>query len=128
MIDRRQLIHILGAGAVCGALASGAPMGESRFFTTEEQRAVDRLCELLIPADPSGPGAREARGLGLLLAASGGPAATVRRAPPGSTPELIGRAARPHESCCCAWGDPALGHRPSWASSSFDGLSATQVT
>ena len=35
-------------------------MGESRFFTTDEQHTVDRLCELLIPGDPSAPGAHEA--------------------------------------------------------------------
>ena len=60
MIDRRQLIQIFGAGVVCGGPVPGSPMAESRFFTAAEQRTVDRLCELLIPADLSGPGAHEA--------------------------------------------------------------------
>ena len=59
MIDRRQLIQILGAGVAGGGRAPGSPVGESRFFTPAERRTVDRLCELLIPADPSGPGAHE---------------------------------------------------------------------
>jgi hypothetical protein len=59
MIDRRQLIQILGAGVACGGLAPAGAIAESRFFTTAEQVTVDCLCELLIPADPSGAGARE---------------------------------------------------------------------
>ena len=35
-------------------------MNDSRFLTTDEQHTVDRLCELLIPADSFGPGAHEA--------------------------------------------------------------------
>jgi hypothetical protein len=60
MIDRRQLIQILGAGVAFGGHAAGAPMAESRFFTAAEHRTVDRLCELLIPADSSGVGAHDA--------------------------------------------------------------------
>jgi hypothetical protein len=60
MIDRRQLIQILGAGVACGGLAPADPMADSRFFTMAEQRTVDCLCELLIPADASSAGAHEA--------------------------------------------------------------------
>jgi hypothetical protein len=61
MIDRRQLIQILGAGAAaCAGPAPASPLAASTFFTTAEQRTVDRLCELLIPADPSGSGAHDA--------------------------------------------------------------------
>ena len=31
--------------------APGSPVGDSKFFTTAEQRTVERLCELLIPTD-----------------------------------------------------------------------------
>jgi hypothetical protein len=61
VIDRRKLIQILGGGVASGAVAAGAAASDVRFLTPAEHGMVDQLCELLIPADASGPGAREAR-------------------------------------------------------------------
>jgi hypothetical protein len=58
MMDRRQLFQILGAGVACGLPVWAAP--GSRYLTDTEHDTVDRLCELLIPADASGAGAHDA--------------------------------------------------------------------
>jgi len=81
MIDRRQLIQIFGGGvAACAGRAPGSPVGDSKFFTTAEQRTVERLCELLIPADASGAGAQEAGVAGYIDLVLQYSAAAVREA------------------------------------------------
>jgi hypothetical protein len=58
MMERRELFHILGVGAA--ASAWGAPATALRYLTQPEFEALDRLCEMLIPADESGSGAHDA--------------------------------------------------------------------
>ena len=57
-MERRELFHILGVGAA--ASAWGAPGTALRYLTQTEFETLDRLCEMLIPADDSGPGAHDA--------------------------------------------------------------------
>lgn len=52
-MQRRELFPILGAGALLGAATP-------RAFTPGEFALLQHLCELLLPADESGPGAKEA--------------------------------------------------------------------
>ena len=58
MMERRELFHILGAGAATSAW--GAPGTALRYLIQPEFETLDRLCEMLIPADHSGPGAHDA--------------------------------------------------------------------
>jgi hypothetical protein len=58
MMERRELFHILGVGAA--ASAWGAPGTALRYLTQPEFETLDRLCEMLIPADDSGPGGHDA--------------------------------------------------------------------
>jgi hypothetical protein len=70
-IDRRELFRIIGAGLAGGpALAQhnhgGAAAGpdiasyKPRALSEAQYKALDMLCELLLPADEDGPGAHEA--------------------------------------------------------------------
>jgi hypothetical protein len=58
-MERRQVLHVLGAGIAAATNAWSTP-GSLRFLTRDEYDTVDRLCELLLPADESGPGAHDA--------------------------------------------------------------------
>ncbi len=55
-MQRRELFPILGLGLAAGELVGAEP----RVFTAGEFALLRRLCELLLPADESGPGAKEA--------------------------------------------------------------------
>ena len=70
-MDRRELFKILGAGLAANRLAaqhhdpdSSEPVDiasyQPRFLSPIQYQTVDRLCELLIPADEMGPGAHQA--------------------------------------------------------------------
>jgi gluconate 2-dehydrogenase gamma chain len=58
---RRRTILVVGASAAVAGpllyLARGKGAGKWRFFTSDEARAVDAICEQLIPADRD-PGAK----------------------------------------------------------------------
>jgi len=64
--SRRQFLHasvsaaVAGSAISCGAGPGGHPASPWRFFTAEEGRTVDAICEQIIPADRD-PGAQEAR-------------------------------------------------------------------
>jgi hypothetical protein len=71
-MERRELFRIIAAGAVAGSQASAQHQHEAaaavdytayqpRFFTAAEYQTVDRLCELIIPADDQSPGAHQAQ-------------------------------------------------------------------
>lgn len=70
-LDRRELFRILGAGLAAHQLpaqhheaGSAPPLDiasyQPRFFSPGQYRTVDRLCEIIIPADDMGPGAHQA--------------------------------------------------------------------
>jgi hypothetical protein len=70
-LDRRELFRVLGAGlAARHASAQHHQPGSAptpdiasyqpRFFSRAQYQTVDRLCELIIPADEIGPGAHQA--------------------------------------------------------------------
>ena len=70
-MDRRELFKILGAGLAANRLAaqhhdpgSSQPVDiasyQPRFLSPIQYQTVDRLCDLLIPADEMGPGAHQA--------------------------------------------------------------------
>jgi hypothetical protein len=58
-VERRELLAILGAAAVAAPTRIDIARYKPRFFTAEEYELVDRLTDLLIPADGT-PGARDA--------------------------------------------------------------------
>ncbi len=60
MATRRELIQ-LTAGAVIAAAGEASAQKGGQFFTPEEFRMVDELCEIIIPADEHSPGARAAK-------------------------------------------------------------------
>jgi hypothetical protein len=71
-MERRELFRILAAGAVTGSQASAQHLHEAgavvdfagykpRFFTAAEYELLDRLCEIIIPADSQSPGAHQAQ-------------------------------------------------------------------
>ena len=71
-MERRELFRIIAAGAVAGSRASAQHLHEAgagvdfagykpRFFTAAEYEALDRLCEIIIPADGQSPGAHQAQ-------------------------------------------------------------------
>jgi len=71
-MERRELFRIIAAGAVVGSQASAQHQHEAgaaidyagyrpRFFTATEYETLDRLCEIIIPADDHSPGARQAQ-------------------------------------------------------------------
>ena len=70
-IDRRELFKILAAGLATESLAAqhhGPGSSQTvdiasyqpRFFFPSQYQTIDRLCELIIPADEMGPGAHQA--------------------------------------------------------------------
>lgn len=59
-LRRRKFLGVLAAGGACGsAMVYRDRASGWRFFTEEEARTVDAICEQLIPADAD-PGAHEA--------------------------------------------------------------------
>ena len=71
-MERRELFRILAAGAVAKSQASAQHLHEAgaavdytgykpRFFTAAEYAALDRLCEIIIPAEEQSPGAHQAQ-------------------------------------------------------------------
>jgi len=69
-MERRELFRILAAGAAASPVPAqhshgAAPLDLSsykpRFFSTGEYETLDRLCEIIIPADGASPGASEAQ-------------------------------------------------------------------
>jgi hypothetical protein len=71
-MERREVFRILAAGAVAGSQASAQHRHEAgavvdlagyqpRFFTAAEYETLDRLCEVIIPADEQSPGAHQAQ-------------------------------------------------------------------
>ena len=71
MINRRDLITILGAGATASQLEAfqhgahaikTAPKAyKLQFFTEAENRLLDEVAEMILPADERSPGARAAK-------------------------------------------------------------------
>ena len=59
-MERRSLLKILAAGALVERIQAQQPP-KFEFFNAEQQRLVDRLAEMILPADDHSPGAREAR-------------------------------------------------------------------
>ena len=89
MIRRRELITILGAGATAAQLDAfqhgvheirTAPKEyKLQFFSEAENRLLDEVAEMIIPADERSPGARAAKvSLYVDLVAANSPAATQR--------------------------------------------------
>ncbi|MEX2262956.1 MAG: gluconate 2-dehydrogenase subunit 3 family protein [Bryobacteraceae bacterium] len=72
-MERRELFKILTAGAAGLELASAQHRHDakpataldasapSKFFTAEQMKAVDALCDIILPTDELSPGAREAQ-------------------------------------------------------------------
>jgi hypothetical protein len=71
-MERRAILRVLAAGAVGGSQATAQHQHEAgaavdyaaykpRFFTANEYEALDRLCEIVIPADGQSPGAHQAQ-------------------------------------------------------------------
>jgi hypothetical protein len=56
-MQRRTLVQILASSA----LARPVPAQSPAFFTPSEFQILERLCDLLLPSDATGPGAREAQ-------------------------------------------------------------------
>jgi hypothetical protein len=71
-MERRTILRVLAVGAVGGSQATAQHVHEAsaavdyaaykpRFFTVKEYEALDRLCEIIIPADGQSPGAHQAQ-------------------------------------------------------------------
>lgn len=68
-MERRELFKIIGAGAVAAELSfaqhnHGAQESKPyipRFFSEEQVKLLDQLCEIIIPADEQSSGARGAK-------------------------------------------------------------------
>jgi len=69
-MERRELFKILAATAAVspasaqhqhGAAAPDLSSYKPRFFSAAEYQTLDRLCEIVIPADGQSPGARQAQ-------------------------------------------------------------------
>jgi gluconate 2-dehydrogenase gamma chain len=71
-MERRELFRIIAASAVAGSQGSAQHRHETgavvdyaayqpRFFTAAEYETLDRLCEIIIPADGHSPGAHQAQ-------------------------------------------------------------------
>jgi len=70
-IDRRTTLALLGAGVLRTNLASAQHQAHAlkadpktyrlQFFTIEENDLLDRIAEMILPADDHSPGAHEAR-------------------------------------------------------------------
>src|SRR5213594_243166 len=68
-MDRRELFKILAATAGASPASGQHPHGaealdlasyKPRFFSAAEYEMLDRLCEIIIPADAHSPGAQQA--------------------------------------------------------------------
>jgi gluconate 2-dehydrogenase gamma chain len=70
-MERRDLFRVLTATALAGSQAeaqhahvapkAGAQAAQApRFFTAAQHQTVEQLCEMLLPADAMGPGAKQA--------------------------------------------------------------------
>ncbi|MFN3326033.1 MAG: gluconate 2-dehydrogenase subunit 3 family protein [Bryobacteraceae bacterium] len=70
-MERRELFKIIAAGALVPSAAAqhaghghgasrGVWTGPLRFFNARQNELVDRLCEIVLPADERSPGAHEA--------------------------------------------------------------------
>jgi hypothetical protein len=59
-MKRRTALHVIAAGVVAETCATPAD-GKLLFFTTEQNDLLDRLTEMIIPADDHSPGAHEAK-------------------------------------------------------------------
>ena len=70
MMERRELFKIIGAGALAAPAVAQSHLHESAegaarakqaaFFGAAQRATLDRLSEIIIPADESSPGAHEA--------------------------------------------------------------------
>jgi hypothetical protein len=69
-MKRRTALHVIAAGVVAepsalpqhhGPIAQGPSAAKLQFFTPAQDALLDRLTEMIIPADNHSPGAREAR-------------------------------------------------------------------
>jgi gluconate 2-dehydrogenase gamma chain len=70
-IDRRTTLALLGAGVLGANLASAQHQAHAlktdakayklQFFTTKENDLLDRVAEMILPADDHSPGAHEAK-------------------------------------------------------------------
>src|SRR6266478_6815354 len=68
-MERRELFKILAATATASQASAQHLHGagpylssyKPRFFSTAEYETLDRLCEVIIPADEHSPGARQAQ-------------------------------------------------------------------
>jgi len=69
-LDRRELFRILGAGLAAHPVSAqhhdpeSAPIldiasYQPRFFSPAQYQTLDRMCEIIIPADDMGPGAHQ---------------------------------------------------------------------
>ena len=59
VLERRKFLHAAGAAAIAGAAAGCAAKSPWRFFTLDEARTLQAICESIIPADEDA-GARQA--------------------------------------------------------------------
>lgn len=67
MIDRRKLLQLVAAGLVSEALVGQQPTpGDPQFFTQAELELLDRLTEIILPADEKSGGASEAEVAGFI--------------------------------------------------------------
>lgn len=61
MIDRRKLLQLVAAGLLSETLVGQqATPGDPQFFSSDEFALLDRLTEIILPADEKSGGAREA--------------------------------------------------------------------
>jgi hypothetical protein len=68
-MERRELFKIIAAGAVAAetvaqhehAAAAAAKPYLAKFFSPQQVRALDSLCDIIIPSDSLSPGAHEAK-------------------------------------------------------------------
>ena len=70
-IDRRTTLALLGAGVLQARLASAQHQAHAlktdvkayklQFFTAQENELLDRVAEMILPADDHSPGAHEAK-------------------------------------------------------------------
>ena len=89
-IDRRTALGLLGAGVLAGNLASAQHQAHAlkadakayklQFFTTKENALLDRVAEMILPADDRSPGAHEAKvSLYIDLVVANSPESTKRQ-------------------------------------------------
>src|SRR5436190_17223385 len=88
-IDRRTTLALLAAGVLRANLASAQHQAHTlktdakayklQFFTSEENDLLDRVAEMILPADDQSPGAHEAKvSLYIDLVVANSPEATKR--------------------------------------------------